>query len=52
MVVVDILALIFGVVLFIWLQPKDINAAFLALISCVVLGGFFDLVVVLVSLKP
>jgi hypothetical protein len=52
MVAIDVVALAIGLALFVWLQPKDINAAVGALVSALVFGGFFNLVIVLVSLKP
>ena len=52
MVVIDIVALVIGVSLFLWLQPRDQDAAVLGLISSLVIGGFFNLVIALVSLKP
>jgi len=52
MVAIDIVALATALSLFFWLQPKDGDAALLALIAPLVFGGFFNLVIVLVSLKP
>ena len=52
MVVIDVVALVIGVSLFLWLQPRDQDAAVLGLISSLVIGGFFNLVIALVSLKP
>ena len=52
MVVIDVVALVIGVWLFLWLQPRDQDAAVLGLISSLVIGGFFNLVIALVSLKP
>ncbi len=52
MVAIDVVALVLGVSLFLWLQPKDEAAAIMALLAPLVVGGFFNLVIVLVSLKP
>ncbi len=52
MVVIDVVALALGIGLFLWLQPRDPDAAIIALISPLVFGAFFNLVIVLVSLKP
>lgn len=51
-VVIDAIALAIGVSLFRWMQPRDADAAVLALVAPLVFGGFFSLVIVLVSLKP
>ena len=52
MVVIDVVALALGIGLFLWLQPRDADAAIIALIAPLVFGAFFNLVIVLVSLKP
>ncbi|MBK5256249.1 MAG: hypothetical protein JJE39_09480 [Vicinamibacteria bacterium] len=52
MVSIDAVAVVIAVSLFIWLRPKDSDAAVLALIAPLVFGGFFNLVIVLVSFKP
>ncbi len=52
MVVIDVVALATAVCLFLWLKPKDADAALIAFIAPLVFGAFFNLVIVLVSLKP
>lgn len=52
MIAIDVVALVTALSLFFWLRPKDADAALLALIAPLVFGGFFNLVIVLVSLKP
>lgn len=52
MVVIDVVALAMAVGLFVWLKPRDADAAIIALIAPLVFGAFFNLVIVLVSLKP
>ena len=52
MIAIDVVALILGASLYVWLKPRDGDAAILALISPLVFGGFFNLVIALVSLKP
>ena len=52
MILIDTVAVAIGVSLFLWLQPRDSEAAIMALIAPLVFGGFFNLVIVLVSLKP
>ena len=52
MIAIDALALGLGLSLFFWLNSRDSTAALMALISTVVFAGFFNLVIVLVSLKP
>ncbi len=52
MVVIDIFAVAIAMGLYLWLQPRDPNAAIMGLIAPLVFGGFFNLVIVLVSLKP
>ena len=52
MITIDVIAVILGVGLYLWLKPRDADAAILGLISPLVFGGFFNLVIALVSLKP
>ena len=52
MIAIDALALVLGLSLFFWLNSRDSTAALMALISTVVFAVFFNLVIVLVSLKP
>jgi len=52
MVVIDIVAVAMAIGLYVWLKPLDANAAALAAVSPLVFGAFFNLVIVLVSLKP
>lgn len=52
MIAIDLVALLVGLYLFSWLRSRDLDAAILALVSSLVFGGFFNLVIVLVSLKP
>jgi hypothetical protein len=52
MIAIDLVALAIGLWLFSWLRSRDFDAAILALVSSLVFAGFFNLVIVLVSLKP
>ena len=52
MIAIDLLAIGIGLFLFSWFQSRDPEAAILALVSPLVFAGFFNLVIVLVSLKP
>ena len=52
MVAIDVVAVALAIGLYVWLKPLDPNAAVLAAVSPLVFGGFFNLVIVLVSLKP
>ena len=52
MIAIDVVALVIGLGLYVWLQPRDPDAAVLALISPLVFAGFFNLVIALVTLKP
>jgi len=52
MVVIDVIAVVLAVGLYWWLQSRDQDAAIMGLIAPLVFGGFFNLVIVLVSLKP
>lgn len=52
MIAIDVVAVLVAVGLYIFLKPHDADAALLGLISPLVFGGFFNLVIALVSLKP
>jgi hypothetical protein len=52
MVVIDVIAVALAIGLYIFLQPRDPDAALMGVIAPLVFGGFFNLVIVLVSLKP
>ncbi len=52
MITIDLVALLIGLYLFSWFRSRDLDAAILALVSSLVFAGFFNLVIVLVSLKP
>jgi len=52
MILIDTVALAIALFLYLWLRPKDPQAAIMALVAPLVFGGFFNLVIVLVSLKP
>lgn len=52
MVVIDLVAIAIAIALFIFLNPRDKDAALMGVIAPLVFGAFFNLVIVLVSLKP
>ena len=52
MIAIDVVAIAISIALFLWMKPRDAEAAVLGLIAPLVFGGFFNLVIVLVSLKP
>lgn len=52
MIMIDVIAVVIAVVLYLWLKPRDADAAVLGAISPLVFGAFFNLVIALVSLKP
>ena len=52
MAAIDVAGLLIGVSLYIFMQSRDPSAAILAFVSPLVFAGFFNLVIVLVSLKP
>jgi hypothetical protein len=52
MAAIDTVAIALGAGLYAWMKPHDPDAAILGLISAFVFAGFFNLVIVLVSLKP
>lgn len=51
-VVIDAVALALALFLFFLLRPEDPAAALMAFIAPLVFGGFFNLVIVLLALKP
>ncbi|MEO8361132.1 MAG: hypothetical protein ABI672_13965 [Vicinamibacteria bacterium] len=52
MIAIDVVAIGIGIGLYLWLKPRDPDAAILGLVSPLVFGGFFNLMIALVSLKP
>lgn len=52
MIAIDIVAVAIAVALYLWMKPRDADAAVLGAIAPLVFGAFFNLVIVLVSLKP
>jgi len=52
MVVIDVVAVAMAIGLYLWLLPRDADAAVLGAVSPLVFGAFFNLVIALVSLKP
>jgi len=52
MIVIDVIAVVLAIGFYRWLLPLDPDAAVLAAVSPLVFGGFFNLVIALVSLKP
>ncbi len=52
MVVIDLLAVALAIGLYIFLEPRDPDAALMGVVAALVFGAFFNLVIVLVSLKP
>ena len=52
MVAIDVVAVAIAIALYLWLLPRDPDAAVLGAISPLVFGAFFNLVIALVSLKP
>ena len=52
MIAIDLVAVVLAIALYVWLKPRDANAAVLGAISPLVFGAFFNLVIALVSLKP
>lgn len=52
MVAIDVVAIAVAIGLYLWLLPRDADAAVLGAIAPLVFGAFFNLVIVLVSLKP
>jgi hypothetical protein len=52
MIVIDVVAVAAALGLYLWLQPRDPDAAIMGVIAPLVFGAFFNLVIALVSLKP
>jgi len=52
MVAIDLVAVAIAIPLYLWLLPRDADAAILGAVSPLVFGAFFNLVIALVSLKP
>jgi hypothetical protein len=52
MIAIDVVAVAAAIALYMWLLPRDPEAAVLGAISPLVFGAFFNLVIALVSLKP
>ena len=52
MVAIDVMAVAIAMALFLYLKPRDPDAAIMGVIAPLVFGAFFNLVIVLVSLKP
>jgi len=52
MIAIDIAAVAIAIAVYLWMKPHDPDAAVLGAIAPVVFGAFFNLVIVLVSLKP
>ena len=52
MVVIDLVALVIAASLYMFLESRDMDAALMGVIASLVFAAFFNLVIVLVSLKP
>lgn len=52
MVGIDVVAVAAAIALYLWLLPRDPDAAVLGAVAPLVFGAFFNLVIALVSLKP
>ena len=52
MIVIDLLAVAIAVGLYMFLESRDMDAALMGVIASLVFAAFFNLVIVLVSLKP
>jgi hypothetical protein len=52
MIVIDVVGVVLAVGLYLWMKPRDSDAAILGAISPLVFAAFFNLVIALVSLKP
>jgi hypothetical protein len=52
MIGIDLVAVVLAAVLYLWMKPRDGDAAILGAVSALVFGAFFNLVIALVSLKP
>lgn len=52
MIAIDLAAVAIAIPLYLWLLPRDADAAVLGAVAPLVFGAFFNLVIALVSLKP
>ncbi len=52
MIVIDLMAVAIAVALYMFLESRDMDAALMGVIASLVFAAFFNLVIVLVSLKP
>ncbi len=52
MIAIDVVAVAIAIPLYLWLLPRDADAAVLGAVAPLVFGAFFNLVIALVSLKP
>jgi membrane protein YdbS with pleckstrin-like domain len=52
MILIDVLAVAIAVGLYMFLESRDMDAALMGVIASLVFAAFFNLVIVLVSLKP
>lgn len=52
MILIDVAAVALAAFLYLWLSPRDRDAAIMGAIAPLVFGAFFNLVIALVSLKP
>ncbi len=52
MIAIDLLAVAIAVGLYMFLESRDMDAALMGVIASLVFAAFFNLVIVLVSLKP
>ncbi len=52
MIVIDLLAVAIAVGLYMFLESRDMDAALMGVMASLVFAAFFNLVIVLVSLKP
>ena len=52
MIAIDVVAIAIAIMLYMWLLPRDPDAAVLGAVAPLVFGAFFNLVIALVSLKP
>lgn len=52
MIAIDVVAIAIAIALYVWMLPRDRDAAILGAIAPLVFGAFFNLVIALVSLKP
>ena len=52
MIVIDLVAVAFAAGLYMFLESRDMDAALMGVVASLVFAAFFNLVIVLVSLKP